>query len=279
MFVVMGIFIYFSWFFFGYPFLDWTEYYLELDIYPVWLTTLLYTVEILVFILGMSLFLIGVFSFITQKKAMKTSNSNGIICKGIYRFIRHPQNLGICLMLLPFALILPFESAPDTIRFGDILSWGLSSYFISLISLWEEKAMLKTYPELYWVYLHQTGFFFPKWRNFNESAAYSDPLMKKYLKRRFLKNSLFYIGFLVGCVGLFYLLKPFMEKIKFPPVWTNFFSISDIIEYLGFWHEFLRPFIVLISIWIFSFFYILIRCIYNSKKHKSLNKMKQDIEK
>ena len=178
MFILMGIFIYFSWPIFGYPTYSWTIYYLYINRYPSWLKSLLYTIEIASFLGGLGLFLAGLISYMRQKQRLKTTDSNSIITNGLYRFIRHPQNLGIGLMLVPFAVILPFGYTGDAIRYGDILSLGLSCFFLALISLFEEKIMLAAYPEEYWTYIQKTSFYFPSKKGSSKLAEYSPKLKK-----------------------------------------------------------------------------------------------------
>ena len=321
--VIMGMLIYFSWFFFGYPFFSWTLYYLYINVYPSWLTTLIYSIEIIVFLVGLGLLLTALISFLKQKVQIRTTNSinstkstnstnssnstkstnssnssnstnpinpinlinlinlinptistnsKEIVSHGIYRFIRHPQNLGISLMLFPLALILPFGLTEEIIRYGDILSWGLSCFFLALVSLYEEKVMLQAHPEAYWAYIQKSGLYFPSRKVSTEVSEYSREITTTYLKKTFFKLLLSYFGFFLGCIGLFYVLKPFMVLIRFPPVYTIFIPLDMIIESYNYdnnWMDPLIPFIVLLGIWIFSLVIVLIN---NLNKKRALKK-------
>ncbi len=274
MFVLMGILIYFSWLFFGYPFYSWTIYYLFPNRYPSWIKILLYAIEIVSFLGGLGLFLAGLITFIKQKQRLKTTDSNNTITNGIYRFIRHPQNLGICLMLVPFAVILPFGYTGDAIRYGDILSLGLSCSFLALISLFEEKIMLAAYPEEYWTYIQKTSFYFPSKKESSKLAEYSPKLKNKYLIKTFILLLLGFIGFFLGCVGLFYILKPYLVLMRFPSPYE-----LPILIYESSWRKEVIPFVILIIIWIISLIIVLRNYLHHKKIHRKSVKDAPSIKK
>lgn len=172
-------------------------------IYP-WEVSLIFSlilIEICIFLIGLELFLSG---FITLLRSRKDGQK--IAQMGPYKYIRHPQNLGIILMVLPFTLYIP-GFGDIGIRIIDILSWILFSFIILIISDYEENTMLKKYSEEYNHYRNRTGFFFPKiWK-----------LKLKLIQNRTLKYVIRYF-ILVLCFIIIVL-------------WTNF--IAEILYFNG----------------------------------------------
>ena len=127
----------------------------------------LFIFEGIVFVIGFVVFLIGLIQLVKCRFDKKT-----LITSGIYRWIRHPQNLGIILMIFPFTLFLPFQTQWGSwidlgIRLGDIMSWILMSTFIVISSLIEEKLLIKKLGEnsgQYIEYRSTTGMMLPKLR-------------------------------------------------------------------------------------------------------------------
>ena len=151
--IFIGFDVYFSWRIIGYNFTDWTwAYYLI----PPILIPFIISIEILLFCFGLGLFLIG---FITMVK--KKIQEDHLIQTGIYKYMRHPQNLGIIIMLFPFTLYVPgFEDIG--IRMGDIASWMFFALFLCFYSIYEEWRLSKKYNKEYLEYYKITGFFIPK---------------------------------------------------------------------------------------------------------------------
>ncbi|MHA1728261.1 MAG: isoprenylcysteine carboxylmethyltransferase family protein [Promethearchaeota archaeon] len=149
-------FWYLSWNLFGFSSLmDWVLYYYlipEGEIL-VWIT-----VEALIFYIGLGIFLTGLITMIIGKIKAET-----IIQSGIYKFIRHPQTLGIIIMMLPFAFFTPGFEDPG-IRMGDIFSWGLFSVLMCFLSYFEEWKLMNKYNTDFFNYYIRTGFFLPKFR-------------------------------------------------------------------------------------------------------------------
>jgi len=83
-----------------------------------------------------------------------------VISTGPYKYIRHPQNLGIIIFSFPFCLYVPFFNDLG-IKVGDIFSWMLFVLLIIIYSDIEEIFMLKKYPDKYGLYKANTGFFIP----------------------------------------------------------------------------------------------------------------------
>ena len=129
---------------------------------------ILIVIETAIFIFGLFIFLYGLIHLV---KARKTDVE--IVQTGPYKYIRHPQNLGILIMMLPIALYIPkfiyifLDLAyyyDIGIRIADILSWILFGLIIILICDYEERKMIKRFPNEYEHYRSKTGFFFPKIR-------------------------------------------------------------------------------------------------------------------
>ena len=116
----------------------------------------------------------------------KKSGQN-IIQTGPYRLIRHPQNFGILLIALPFALYIPGLNDLG-IRIGEILSWTLFGLILIIYSDIEEYKLSKKFPEEFSNYQVKTGFFYPK-LNFRKSKN-DKPI---YYRKRYLFLLLGYI--------------------------------------------------------------------------------------
>ncbi|MHA1375596.1 MAG: methyltransferase family protein [Promethearchaeota archaeon] len=165
--------VYFSWRIIGgYDFTDWTwAYYV---IHPI-LIPIMISIEILLFCLGLGLFLIGLITMV--KKNIEKVH---LIQTGIYKYIRHPQNLGIIIMVFSFTLYVPgFKDLG--IRMGDIASWMLFVLFLCLYSYYEEWRLSKKYNNEYLEYYKITGFFIPKFRRDKNLSLLKINFQKKIL--------------------------------------------------------------------------------------------------
>jgi len=96
-------------------------------------------------------------------------------------------------MILPIALYIPkfiyiFLDLPYYydigIRIADILSWILFGLIIILICDYEERKMIKRFPNEYENYRSKTGFFFPKIRKWEFKLIKNEKI--KYVLRYFL---------------------------------------------------------------------------------------------
>ncbi len=116
----------------------------------------LIVIEFILFIIGVILFLWGLI-YLARVKLRK----QGLAIGGPYRWIRHPQHLGLILMTLVTSLYIPW-SIDSYVRIGEILSWSLFSLFLVIISEFEERKLLKQYGEEYLDYRSKTGSFFPR---------------------------------------------------------------------------------------------------------------------
>ncbi len=150
--------------------------------YDVWIAISIYNpirfffviiMELLIFFLGTILFVLGLYYLVKGKR-----NNLRIIQTGPYKLIRHPQNLGILLIALPFALYIPgFKDLG--IRIGEILSWTLFSFILITYSLIEEYKLNKRFPGEFQRYRQRVGFFFPKMKfRRNKKEIFTDYRIK-----------------------------------------------------------------------------------------------------
>ena len=101
---IMGQFYFLSWFLVAnrLTLTDWTLYYYIIppnEIY-IWIIA-----EIIIFCIGFGIFLTGFITMVKEKIKGVT-----LVQTGIYKYIRHPQNLGIVIFFLPLALFHRGES-------------------------------------------------------------------------------------------------------------------------------------------------------------------------
>lgn len=168
------------------------EYFPDFPIYP-----LLWT-ELIIFICGFALFLYGLIHLAKAKKG-----NIDIVQTGPYKYIRHPQNLGIIIFSFPFCLYVPFFS-DSGIKVGDIFSWMLFVLLIIIYSDIEEIFMLKKYPDKYGLYKVNTGFFTPNIIKTNREKSNLE-----------IKNYIFRWIFLIGGYILLISILAFIFS-KFP---------------------------------------------------------------
>jgi protein-S-isoprenylcysteine O-methyltransferase Ste14 len=131
------------------------------DMLPLGIVVLI--LAIIIFFAGVTLFIWGIIHIVIARK-----NDITIIQTGPYKYIRHPQHLGIILSSLPFVFLLKsvLSSAIRLgFRYGDLLSWILFCFILIIWSDIEERNMQKKYPEEFAIYKSTTGFYFPKIRN------------------------------------------------------------------------------------------------------------------
>ena len=149
-------------------YLSWHIFYLwpGIDLMASWIFTDGYTtnfpiysllwIELATFIFGFGLFLLGLIHLVKAKK-----KKVDIVQTGLYKYIRHPQNLGIIIFSLPFCLYVPIFG-DSGLKVGDIFSWLLFFLLIVIYSDFEEIHMMRRYPDKYRLYRSNTGFFIPR---------------------------------------------------------------------------------------------------------------------
>jgi protein-S-isoprenylcysteine O-methyltransferase Ste14 len=137
--------------------------------YPIWgglwlpnispLTALvIYTVQGVVFFVGLAL-------FIWSLVEMTRTSAKGIqpVVTGPYRWVRHPQHLGIIMFLLPLALFnVSYSPSWSGVRPGDILSWSLVSFMLVIVADFEELGLVRRFGSEYVDYCKRTPFLLPR---------------------------------------------------------------------------------------------------------------------
>ena len=116
----------------------------------------LIVIELIIFGVGLCLFVWGVILI-----AKARINKTGLVKTGPYKFIRHPQHLGIMLMSLCISLYIPW-TIDEFIRIGEIVSWSFFSLILIIMSDFEDKKLAKIFGEEFNQYRKSTGFFFPR---------------------------------------------------------------------------------------------------------------------
>jgi len=167
---------------------------------PSFRIDILFIAEICIFTIGFLLFLYGLVFIVKARK-----NRIDLIQKGPYKYIRHPQNLGILIMMLPFALYTPWIHDIG-IRIGDILSWTLFCLVMIFYSDFEEIRMKKGLSEEYENYRLRTGFFIPKLRYQKVNQAKDTKV--NYLKR----YSVLILGYFIFILIMFFIVQDLLEK-------------------------------------------------------------------
>ncbi len=118
---------------------------------------IIFSLIAVIYFLGTGILL---FSVITMAKERKKGESS-LVQHGIYKRIRHPQNLAISLIIFS-VFVINDRAVFHELKIGHIISWGFFTLFLQLESLIEEKQMLMQFPDQYWAYIHTTGFFHPR---------------------------------------------------------------------------------------------------------------------
>ena len=144
--------------------------------------------EVLLFIVGLVLFIWGV--IVIVKKRVK---QEGLATDGPYKYIRHPQHLGLSIMTFATSLYIPWTSDLG-IRLGEILSWSIFTLILFIVSDFEERKLVKKYGEEYTEYRKKTGSFLPRFLNKEKERKSFQEI--KYWKR-YSFTSFGYISFIV----------------------------------------------------------------------------------
>jgi len=135
----------------------------------------LLVVEIIIFILGLVLFLWGVIQI-----ARVRIKKEGLVTTGLYKYIRHPQLLG--LIIMGFALTFYIPGTEDQgIKVGEIMSWSFFAFILFLWSEFEERQLAKKFGDEFVEYRSITGSFLP--RIFNRSKKRRSYYDIKYWRR------------------------------------------------------------------------------------------------
>lgn len=134
----------------------------------------------ILFFAGVILFLLALFEMIRR-----FSDGVALVTSGPYRWVRHPQHLGIILFLLPLALFnISYSPAWSGIRPGDVLSWSLVSFLLIVAADLEEHSLAKRFGSEYTDYSQRTSFLLPRVSIFGFMDKY--PLLSKRKPLRYL---------------------------------------------------------------------------------------------
>jgi len=132
-------------------------------------------IALLVYIIEGALFFVGITLFIRSLITMTRSISSGepFVTSGPYRWVRHPQHLGIIMFLLPLAMFNLSTTVYWTgIRPGDILSWSLVSIILVIVADLEEIGLAKRFGPEYAEYCKRTPFLLPRVTIFGFTEKY-----------------------------------------------------------------------------------------------------------
>ncbi len=161
---------------------------------------ILLIIEIIIFIAGFLLFLFGLIHLVKGKKI-----GLDIVQTGPYKLIRHPQNLGILIMLFPFVLFTPGLNDIG-IRIGDILSWTFFFLIMIFFSDFEENRLKDKFPEEFQNYRVKTGFIFPRLRN-KEINQVND--QKNYYLKRY---GFLILGYVIFILITYFIVQDLLNK-------------------------------------------------------------------
>lgn len=153
--------------------------------------------EFILFTIGLVLFVWGL-TYIAKTILKKEGLAKG----GPYKFIRHPQHMGIILMSFTVSLFVPWTTDLG-IRVGEVLSWSLFSLVLILWSYYEEWKLAKRFGEKYFQYRSETGAFLPKIFTRNKKLWYTQEIRHW---RRLLFTFVGYICFILLLYFLAYIL-------------------------------------------------------------------------
>ena len=200
--------LYYSWYLFNYnsEIFHWIEGQVVGYGFPTYLVLII--LESIVFVFGFYLLISGIVHLARARK-----NKINVVKTGPYKYIRHPQHLGIILIIFPFALIIPNVYG---IRIANILSFLLNVVILIIVSKIEEINMKQKHTEEYFQYAQQTGFFIPRIRKreFDSDKKYVVKTKKQLALSYSLIVLLNLLSF-VFIVGIFYLIIAYTNWIQF----------------------------------------------------------------
>lgn len=160
-------------------------------------------IEVIIFSVGLFLFCLSLFTLLHEKSQHK----NKLVQSGPYRFIRHPQHLGLIIMLLPLALYIPSWGGDLGIRFGDLISWTQFAFLLAVFSDWEDLQLRKKFPATYPEYYGKTGFLSPKIFPSKHPGYFS---VFRHRRARYVLFIILYV-LIVSALYVLYLSVPVMQ--------------------------------------------------------------------
>lgn len=173
------------------------------DMRTIWLNTYLHCsfvyseafliTKTIIFLVGLILFAVSIAPLVYWLKKEKQ-----IVRQGIYKYIRHPQNIAIIIMIFPFFIFYG-------VRIGDIVTWVQFIFLMIIYSDFEDLRLNKKYPCEFQNYYENSGFVLPKF----VSLKFLDSLsIFKNKKLRYIILFLIYILTII-ILYAFYLILPF----------------------------------------------------------------------
>ncbi len=173
------------------------------DMRTIWLNTYLHCsfvyseafliTKTIIFLVGLVLFAVSIAQLVYWLNKEKK-----IVRQGIYKYIRHPQNLSIIIMIFPFFIFYG-------VRIGDIVTWVQFIFLMIIYSDFEDLRLNKKYPYEFQNYYKNSGFVLPKF----VSLKFLDSLsIFKNKKLRYIILFLIYILTII-ILYAFYLILPF----------------------------------------------------------------------
>lgn len=176
-----------------------------IDIRSDAILVILIVIESILFIIGLILFVWGLIYLAKIKQ-----KNQGLAIGGPYKYIRHPQHLGLLLMTLVSSLYNPWAIHPY-IRIGSLLSCSLIAVFLIVTSEFEEKKLLREYGTAYLDYITNTGMFFP--RIFSKYRKKKEITEIKHWKRLLLVAAI-YVLFILHLRLITVIASPFPEVVR-----------------------------------------------------------------
>ncbi len=159
---------------------------------------------VLIFLFGLILFLISLAQLVYGLRKKQS-----LVQVGIYKYIRHPQNLGIIIMVLSYALY--------AYRIGDLVSWVQFFFLMIIYSDNGDILLKKKYPEQFQQYYQNTGYMFPKLFSRNLTRRISVFHNKK------ARYGLLFVSY-VATIGLSYLYYLIIFYTHYLPYSASFFG-------------------------------------------------------
>ena len=156
-------------------------------------------IKMIIFLAGLILFIVSIAQLVYRLKKEKD-----LVQKGIYKYIRHPQNLAIIIMTFPFFILY-------SVRLGNIVTWVQFVFLMIIYSDFGDLRLNKKYPYEFQNYYSKTGFFFLK----VISIKFIEPLsIFKNKKLRYIILVLIYVLTII-ILYVFYRILPFYHVVSF----------------------------------------------------------------
>jgi len=104
-----------------------------------------------VVVVGVAILLVGLAQIVWAK-----ARGSGLVTAGLYRYVRHPQHLGIAVMTLGLLMLNRYG-----IRVGDVYAWTLVVFIYALQADGEEATLEKEFGEAYLNYKMEVPYLIP----------------------------------------------------------------------------------------------------------------------